>query len=137
MAITIPNVAEVNLLDRLLDKVETWYHLYVNSIVLGPATVKTDFVEGSWPGYAAKKVTTWTPAITVSGRAESSADQQQWIRTFDGSGQLVYGYYVTDGQTGPLLWCETRAAGPIRMQFSSDTVTVMPRVTLREDPNPE
>jgi len=135
--VIIPNAAELVLLDRLLDKVTTWYHLYVTATVLGAGTVIGDFTEADWTDYAPKKVTTWSPAVTLSGRAVSNADQTMWIRGSGGPTRFVFGYYVTDGEDGPLLWCEERVAGSIRMQFSTDTVTVVPRITLREDPVPE
>ena len=138
MAITVPDVGATACLDALLDEgVTTWYHLYVNDVSLGRATTLGDLTEADWPDYAPQRVTTWTPATVPIDRAVSAADPLLWTRGDGGDPRQVYGYYVTDGQTGPLLWAETRPQGPLPMVAPTDAVLVTPRVTLRQDPEPE
>lgn len=131
--ISIPDEAERYDLDTYLGSVEPWYHLFVNDLVPVGATILDDFVEATWPDYAPRKVTSWVPSVTVDGRAVATADPTTWTRGSGGPGASVYGYYVTDGSSGPLIWCERRAAGPIDMTMPTDSVQVLPRLTLRED----
>jgi len=135
--IVVPAVAENYLLDELLDRVTPYFHLFTSEMELGEKTVKEDFQEADWPDYKPAKVTTWSPALQVCGRAVSSADKTRWDRGEDGEPREVFGYYVTDGKDGPLLWCEQRSEGPIRMEFPSDFLVILPRITLREDPDEE
>jgi len=132
--IAVPDVAERASLDAFLAGVVTYYHLYVNDLTPDAATVLGDFEEAAWPDYEAVKVTSWVPAVTVSGRAVSNGDPIIWVRGSGGAGVDVYGYYVTDTAAGPLLWCERRPAGPLPMHMPTEAVEVLPRITLREDP---
>lgn len=136
MSVVIPDVAATYQLDELLDGLDTWYHLYAVPAVLGASTTLADLTESAWPGYAPIRVTTWSPALLIDGRAWSSADPALWTRGIGGVGGQVYGYYVTDGQTGSLIWCEARPGGPTPMLTSGDQVLVLPRLTLRQDPAP-
>ncbi len=130
--IVVPDAAERTLLDDLLDGVTTYYHLFSNDLTPSATTILGDFVEPMWPAYAPRTVTSWTPALTIAGRAVATADQQLWTRGPIGPPGLVYGYFVTDGSLGPLLWCERRAAGPVSMQMPGNSVLILPRLTLAE-----
>lgn len=137
MSITVPEIAETYDLDALLEDLDTWFHLYVTRLSLGRGTLLADFTEASWPAYQPLRVTTWSPSQILRGRAWSSADPTQWTRGSGGAPAQVYGYYVTDGRTGPLLWCESRQQGPTPMTAPTDMVVVLPRLTLRGDDDPE
>lgn len=134
--IVVPNVGAAALLDDMLAEVDTYYHLYTNDETLTSATVLADLTEATWPDYRAMRVTTWSPAIAVEGTAASQADPVLWVRGVGGLAVDVYGYYVTDGQTGPLLWIEARPAGPTPMRAATDTVLVTPQLTLRQSDCP-
>ena len=92
-----------------------------------------DFIEANWPDYKPATVTSWTPALTVNGRAVAQADPTAWTRGVGGTAKMVYGYYVTDTVGGPLIWAEVRPQGPLRMQFPSDQVMILPQLTLWAD----
>jgi hypothetical protein len=134
--IVVPNVAADVLLDDLIEAIDTYYHLYVNAATLGPDTTLTDLTEAAWPDYRSMRVTTWSPAIALEGTAASQADPVVWVRGVGGLAVDVYGYYVTDGATGPLLWVEARPSGPTPMRAATDTVIVTPQLTLRQNDCP-
>ncbi len=131
--IVIPDAAAIALVADLLDDVTTVFHLFTNAVTLTQATTLANLVEANWPAYKPATVTTWAPALTVSGRAVAQADPTVWVRGVGGSAQLVYGYYVTDTTGGPLLWAELRPQGPITMQSPTDQVLLLPQLTLRAD----
>lgn len=137
MAIIVPDVAATYDLDELLDQLDTWYHLYTVPAVLGPSTTLADLTEAAWPDYAPVRVNTWSPASIVEDRAVSLGDPVLWVRGSGGMPAQVYGYYVTDGRTGPLVWCEARAQGATPMIAAHDQVLVLPELSFRQDPVPE
>lgn len=131
--IVIPDNAAVALIADLLGDVTTVYHLFTNDVTITQATALGDFIEANWPDYKPATVTSWTPALTVNGRAVAQADPTAWTRGVGGTAKMVYGYYVTDTVGGPLIWAEVRPQGPLRMQFPSDQVMILPQLTLRAD----
>ena len=131
--IVIPDSGGIQLLYDLLEQAVTVYHLFTNNVNLTQSTALTDFVEASWPAYKPATVTSWAPALTVAGRAVAQADPTSWTRGVGGTAKMVYGYYVTDTVGGPLIWAEVRPQGPLRMQFPSDQVMILPQLTLRAD----
>jgi hypothetical protein len=130
MALVVPYTGSLPLLDSLLFQLGAWYHLYVVDVVPDQDTTLADLVEASYPGYAAVQVTTWTPSVLVEGSAAAYADPILWTRSSSGSPQVVYGYYVTAGLGGPLLWAELRELGPITVQSAGDAVYLTPALTL-------
>lgn len=133
--IIVPIVGATALLDDLLDDVTTWYHLYVTDITLSVDTVLGDFVEASFPGYLPLLVSTWAPSLWDVDRAVSNADPAVWTRGGPPSLVTVYGYYVTDGMVGPLLWCERRTEGGIVLNNPGEQCQVLPKTTLHQSPD--
>lgn len=133
--IVIPQAGAVPLLDHLLQQLQPWFHLYTNDLVPGDLTVLTDFTEATFPGYAAQRAVGWTDALVVSGIATSYADGLVFSRTMDGISISIYGYFVTSGKTGGLLWAEYRAGGPIVLTHTGDTCDVLPSLTLSTSPS--
>jgi len=131
--IVIPDASAISLLGDLLGNVTTVYHLYVNPVELGQSTTLAAFTEPNWPAYKPVTVTTWAPALTVSGRAVAQADPVVWVRGVGGTALQVFGYYVTDTLNGPMLWAEARPQGPLPMQAPTDQVLLLPQLTLRAD----
>jgi hypothetical protein len=126
-------VAATALLDDLLDQVETWVHLYTLAVALGPSTTLADLREAAWTGYFPQKATGWTPSLWNGSRADSSSDPLRWVLGVQLGPWTVVGYYVTDGQSGPLLWVEQRPQGPVELALPIDQVEVFPRLTMRQD----
>lgn len=131
--IVIPDAGGIVLLGDLLGDVTTVYHLYIQPVALSQATTLAQLIEAKWPAYRPITVSTWSPALTVGGRAVSTADPALWTRGVGGVASQVYGYYVTDTVGGPLLWAEARAQGPLTMTAPDDQLVILPQITLRAD----
>lgn len=132
--IVLPTVGAAFLLDLLIASGKYWLHLYVNPVELGPGTILINFQEASFAGYAPYLITGWTPSQSSADCTFTAADPIVWVVQAAGPAQEVYGYFVTDGETGALCWAENRDAGPIVMMNVGDELEVMPRLTLRTDP---
>jgi len=135
--IRVPYGASLYDLDAFLDNLTPYYHLFTTAMPEDPLIVLADFTEADWPAYAPQRASGWTPAVLVGERAASMADALLWTRGTGGAPRDVYGYYVTDTAGGPLIWWEAREEGPLPMQDPFHTVRVLPRLTLREDPDSE
>lgn len=136
MSIVVPSAGARDALDAMLAELHPWTHLYVTDVTLGPDTTKDDLTEASWPDYVPMRATGWAPAVTVGGLAVADADPILWVRGDGGDPAQVYGYFVTDTKDGPLVWAERRPQGPVAMIEPTDQVLLLPRLTLREDPEP-
>lgn len=134
--IVIPDASAIALVADLLSQITPVYHLAVQPIPPGQAVTLAQLVEAAWPAYRPITVTSWTPALTESGRAVTQADPALWVRGAGGIASLVYGYWVTDTVGGPLLWVETRPQGPVTMTAPTDSVVILPQLTLRADSFP-
>lgn len=137
MPLVIPAVSAPYLLDVLLDGLTPWCHLYVVPVTLTVGTVIGDLVEATWSGYQPQRALGWTTADWEDDRAVTTADPLLWTYGPQPGPAIVYGYYVTDGRTGALLWAESREQGPIALNIAIDQVEVWPRLTLRTCPEPQ
>lgn len=136
--IRIPESGRVRCLDAMLSDLDVWYHLYVVEVDTEDVESSGDLVEATFPGYAPVQVKTWSPAVMVDIHAASTADPVQWQRGSGGVDQDVYGYFTTDGVSGPLLWVE-RVCGreSIPMRLAGQLCVVWPRITDRPEPGEE
>jgi len=112
-------------------------HLFKNNITVNRNTVVGDFTEATFGSYAAKALTraNWTSPVTVSDKALSTytSTAQQWSSN-GGAPETIYGYYITDDDTGTALWAENFAQSRIVAEF--DTIDVLPVATLDSEFNP-
>lgn len=129
--IVIPSVGGVALLNLLTDAYTAWYHLYTNPLTPNAASVLTDFVEASFGGYAPLRSVGWTDALVVGDVPTAYADALVFACTVSGSPQSIYGYYVTQGKTGGLLWAQSRDAGPVVITNVGDSLDVLPTLSLQ------
>ncbi|MGH3526751.1 MAG: hypothetical protein ACRDQ6_05500 [Pseudonocardiaceae bacterium] len=134
--IVIPDASAVALIADLIAQITTVYHLIVQPVTLSQFTTLAQLIEAKWPAYSPSTVTSWSPALTVSGRAVSTADPVLWTRGVGGVASEVFGYFVTDTAGGPLLWAELRPQGPIVMTAPDDQLVLLPQLTLRADTSP-
>lgn len=133
--IVAPDSGAVYLLLQLLDAVETWAHLYVADHWPTRATTLSDLQEASWSGYVPVKVGPWAPPLIVDAQAQSTADPVEWVRGATGDAEQVYGYYLTAGVSGPLLWAEhVCGRESVPMESDGDVCVVWPLVRLTYQP---
>lgn len=113
--VVIPTASYAPLLDAFINGLVAYAHPYVNDPVLGPGTVKTDFVEVAWDGYQEVALDRLTPAMLRRGTAFSVIDPA--IFTFAG-GPLplpIRGYYATENRDGRLLWAWRAPGAPVQL----------------------
>jgi hypothetical protein len=121
---------QCELCDQWTDQLYAQCHLYVNDVTPSAGLTLGDLVEASFPGYQVQNVSGWTPSEIFSGNAITYADPLAFRCTGGGALQLVYGYFITRGSPGRLIWAELRAAGPISMHLATDVASVLPSLTL-------
>lgn len=132
--IVLYSIGACRLLDDMLDNVETWFHLFVDDVNPTADLAIGGFTEPGWEGYAALKMAQWTPAIWAKTRAITWGEQLRWISPGTVPVQKVYGYYVTDGQFGPLLWSERDPTGPIDAGSPGTPINIYPEFSLQTCP---
>lgn len=125
------------LLDVLIGALSPWVHLYVVDITLTPLTVLADLTECTVPGYTPQKTTGWSAATIAGHVAVTYADPLVYTHGAGAGFQDVWGYYVTDGLSGPLLWCERGGAPPYALHVLGEGVLVQPRFTLGDCNSPQ
>jgi hypothetical protein len=128
--IVLPIPSSIYLLYRLVVEIDTYYHLYITDTTLGIHTTLGDLTEAAWPAYQPVRAHSWSPPLLAAGVVTTWSDPILWTRGTTGPASNVYGYYVTDGRAGPLLWVERAVAAPIRMSLPADTVMVLPQLTF-------
>ena len=129
MAIVVNNVAKVTLMQIFVSTFNTYVlRLFVNNHTATETDTVTNFTEATFPGYAAKNLTSWGSAFLNSN---TQGETDETVRVFTqtsvpGSPQTVYGYYITDG-SGNLIWAENNPAGGQLLNAAPQTYTVLPR----------
>jgi len=131
MALVIPNVSEVTLLNNMLNvatPTNTILHLYSNNLTPSSTTVVGDVTEVTSGGYAAITLTSlsWTVATSGGGITTASYAEQTFNIT---TSATVYGYYITN-VAGDLLWLERFTAAPLQLPGSGGQVLITSQVSL-------
>lgn len=135
MALIVPNIGEIELLDRLLQggtyASDGNYVLKLFQNNYTPTTISTlgDFTEADFTSYASVTLSQsgWLSATTNTlGKAESSYTQQSW--TCGSVGNTIYGYYVSGDVSGELLWAER--FGSAKVLTNGDILNLIPVITL-------
>jgi hypothetical protein len=131
MALVIPNVSEVTLLNNMLNvatPTNTILHLYSNNLTPSSTTVVGDVTEVTSGGYAAITLSSlsWTVATSGGGITTASYAEQTFNIT---TSATVYGYYITN-VAGDLLWLERFTAAPFQLPGSGGQVLITSQVSL-------
>src|ERR1044072_6549212 len=99
MALKVPDVGEVNILDTLRgvwNSSTVRFHLYQNKYTPVDGSVSRDLPEATFSGYAAIAVSSFAAATTVSNRGSSTANPITFTRGGGANRNLIFGYYFTD-----------------------------------------
>lgn len=131
MALVIPNVSEVKLLNNLLNisaPTNTILHLYSNNLTPSSTTVIGDVTEVASGGYAAITLTStsWTVATSGGGVSTASYPEQTFNIT---TSATIYGYYITN-LAGDLLWLERFTAAPFQLPGSGGQILITSQLSL-------
>lgn len=138
MPLVVPDSGELILLNTLLklalstQEVQV-LHLYNNNTTPTQSSSFGQFRAATFATYAPRTLTRslWNTAVSVSNKAESSYGTipQSW--TCGSSGDVVYGYYVSNGNptvTSGLLWAELFTTP--RTLATGDILNITPKFTL-------
>ena len=100
-------------------------HLFVNNVTITDATVAGDLTECTAAGYAAVLLPNagWSGS-TTAGIADYTHPDVVFNITA-GGGQTIFGHYITDNNTGNLLWGQTWGSS-FPLPAGASTVTVTP-----------
>lgn len=136
MPLVVPDVGEVELLDKMLKDALTvdesyTLKLYSNNYTPVQGSTAASFTESTFTSYAAKTLTRagWTAATTVSNKASASYAQQSW--TCGTTGGTVYGYYVIGTTSTVVLWAELFPVA--RVLAVNDVLNLTPVFTLNSE----
>ena len=150
MALLVPNLGEIALLNKMLGTVtastQMFLGLYSENVTPIEATVYTDVdnldtnTGGNWGnrGYAPVKLTgaNWTVADVGAGVVRGTYNSA--VNFVFGDGTIlnpvqtyidVYGYTIVN-EDSVLLWAERFTDGPYRIPAGGGTITITPRIEL-------
>jgi hypothetical protein len=132
MALVVPDVGEVELLSRMLNKStpdDVVLHLYTNNKTPAEGDVVGDYTESTGAGYGAITLTGTTWGVsTTAGTTTASYAQQTF--TYTGADPNIYGYYVTNTAGTTLLWAEIFSDGPYSIPSGGGSVKITPKIEL-------
>lgn len=138
MALVVPNVGELELLDKMLKdalSVDENYilKLFHTNVTPDQNSTSSSFVEATFTNYSAATLTraNWNTAVTVSNKAESSYGSSALSWTCGATGDTIYGYWVIGATSGTCLWAEAFATA--RVLASSDVLNLTPKFTLNSE----
>lgn len=131
MALLVPDVGEVALLDMMLSDASPEAQslvLYQSNTSPAEGDTWATYTEVSGGGYAAKSLAraTWNGASTATGTTSKTYPQQ----TFTWTGTVtVYGYAVRKSTAGTLLWAEKIFTSG-QVFNNGDTLKITPYIEL-------
>lgn len=136
MALVVPNVGELELIDWMINVSSVpenlTLKLFANDYTPVATSVDTDFTEASFTGYTSKTLTrgSWGTASTNgSGEAEIEyGSAQTWNAT---SSETIYGYFVVGATSGTLIYAERFDTS--RPLSNGDSLTITPKITLKSN----
>lgn len=133
MALVVPNVAEVEMLKRLLGASANGNQvikLYKSDVTpIETTTIGSgvgQLTETTAAGYTA--ITLVTGSWSVATTTATTASYAEQTFTFTTS-ETLYGYYVTD-LANNLLWCERFTGAPFVLPISGGQVAITPTINL-------
>lgn len=115
-------------LDAFASGLVWWVRLYTNDPAVGAGSVRADFVEAAYDGYAPYHIPKWTPAALRGGSAFAVPDIPHFVATGPDYGLPIRGYYVTWGADGPLAMAWRRPGVAFQFGLLSPILTVFLRL---------
>lgn len=111
-------------------------HLFKNNYTPTNATILANLTESTFAGYAAVDLITWAAPSVAAHVATMSAAARTFTRSSSGTGEPVYGYFVTLADDTTLLWAErdpvADTSGVVYLTSAGDTYTVTPSFNSRD-----
>lgn len=128
--IVIPDSGLLLLVSGLDYQSSAWVHLYRTDTPLTRNTTLADLVELDTPGYLRQRAVSWSPPTIRGDQAVTEADPLRWTRGAGPPARQIYGYYVTFGSSGPLLWAERGIEAPYTWDTLGQRILVIARFSL-------
>ena len=134
--IVVPDIAELELLSKVLNDENVILKLYKNNHVPNDDSLLSSFTDADFDVYVSKTLvkTNWvTPtsedpvAPCTDKEATSTYAEQSW--TCGSAGNIVYGYYVVGVDSANLLWADYFAVS--RNLGEGDILRIIPKLQLR------
>lgn len=126
MTIKIPDVAEVTLLGFIRSTFNSFarLRLFKNDVTPADSDTVSSYTEATFPGYAPQGANTWSAASSVGGAAQVTHPTLTFLRGSGGSGDLIYGYYLTDTAGTTLYYAERDPAAPVNMTVAGNSYAI-------------
>lgn len=134
--IIVPDIAELELLNKILKDENVILKLYKNNYVPTHSSLSSSLTEADFDGYVSKTLvkTNWVVptsedpvAPCIDKEATSTYAEQSW--TCGSAGNIVYGYYVVGVDSSKLLWADYFAVS--RNLGEGDILRIIPKLQLR------
>lgn len=134
MALLVPDVGERLMLQNITantSPVNLVLKLYKNDVTPAEGDTATTYQEATFTGYANTTLTgsSWVIA-NAGGISNATYTQQTFTSSAAQATQQIYGYFVTSGPVGTLLWAERFTDGPYPITNLGDAVKVTPYIEL-------
>lgn len=138
MALVVPNLGELELLDKMLKDAlssdENYIlKLYMNDYTPDQTSAPGSFTQATFTNYVAKTLTRagWNAAVVASNKAESSYGSTPQTWTCGATGNTIYGYWVEGATSSICLWAERFAVS--RVMGDGDVLNLTPKFTASSE----
>jgi hypothetical protein len=128
--VLVPNEGLMDDLDTLSQAQTVVVHLVAAPYDLVATMTAGDLTEASYPGYSPQAASGWTPATMVGALAKTSADPLSFVRSSGSGGDSIYGYWMSDGSSGPIVGVSDPLSPPFDLTTAGQEVIVIPRRSL-------
>lgn len=132
MTLVVPDEGERRLLEYIVNKsspTNLVLHLYVNSVDLSTETfTASSFTEASASGYAPVTLTGANWSVSTNNGVSNAVYNTSVTFAF-GTGQGVYGYYMTT-TGGAIVWAEEFPGAPFNLPVGGGEISVRPQLQL-------
>jgi hypothetical protein len=122
-----PNEGLRDNLDALNSAQTVVVHLISSPYTLSPTMTVADLTEASYPGYFPQAASGWSPATMSGPRAVSAADPLSFVRSSGSGGDVIYGYWMSDSISGPILGVSDPLSVPLELLTPGQQIIVIPR----------
>ena len=137
MALVVPNLGELLLLNRMLKltSISASYilKLYKSNTTPDQNSGSNSFTEADFTNYTASTLTraNWNDSVTNGSSAAEASYNATLTWTCGASGNTIYGYWVEDSATSTVLWAERFSSS--RVLASGDVLNITPKFTLASE----
>lgn len=136
MAILVPDVGEVYMLQNIVGKNATantlYLKLYKTDVTPAEGDTAATYIEATFTGYANIALTgaSWVVGSNTSGYSNAQYALQTFTSSAAQTSNNIYGYYITSGPGGQLIWAERFTDGPYPISNNGDAIKVTPYIEL-------